>query len=229
MKSKKIVIFTGGSYGPAEFYENQLEKIKPDAVIAADSGLEMISRLNLTPALMVGDFDSVDQTIFSDYEKKGVLIKRHPVHKDQTDTALAVDCALEMGAASVVLFGATGTRIDHMLASLAAMVPLARHGIQAQLADPYNQLFLFQGPRHLKLHLKTGTTVSLTALSDHTGPVTLKGFAYPLDHQCLSFCDAGLTVSNFAAAPEQEVHFESGLLLIDVVDEKETPQSETAQ
>jgi thiamine pyrophosphokinase len=116
-----------------------------------------------------------------------------------------------------------------MLASLAAMVPLARHGIQAQLADPYNQLFLFQGPRHLKLHLKTGTTVSLTALSDHTGPVTLKGFAYPLDHQCLSFCDAGLTVSNFAAAPEQEVHFESGLLLIDVVDEKETPQSETAQ
>lgn len=226
---KQIVIFTGGSYGPVSFYEKQLKKIKPDAVIAADSGLEMVSRLGLMPDLMVGDFDSVDQAVFSEYENRGVPIKRHPVHKDQTDTALAADCAAEMGAESVTVFGATGTRFDHMLASLAAMAPLARRGISVHLSDPHNQLFLYAGPQHLYWHLKPGTTVSLAALADHTGPVTLKGFAYLLDRRDLSFTDAGLTVSNYAAEPKQEMIFESGLLLIDVVGEKETPQNETAQ
>ncbi|MGN0193590.1 MAG: thiamine diphosphokinase [Pseudoramibacter sp.] len=226
---KQIVIFTGGSYGPVSFYEKQLKEIKPGTIIAADSGLEMANRLNLTPDLMVGDFDSVDQKIFSEYAEKGVEVKRHPVHKDQTDTELAVDTALALRPAGVTLFGATGTRVDHMLASLAAAARLARHRIPVRLVDPHNTLFLCQGPQHLVWHLSPGTTVSLTALSDRTGPVTLKGFAYPLAHRTLSFTDAGLTVSNFAAAPEQEISFESGLLLIDAVDEKETPQDKTAQ
>lgn len=229
MESKNIVIFTGGSYGPAEFYENKLKKIVPDVIIAADRGAEMVAHLGLEPDMMVGDFDSVDATVFDTFKNQGVPVLRHPVHKDQTDTELAIDVAIQNDADVVTLFGATGTRIDHVFASIAAMTRLTDQGIGAQIIDPDNELHLVKGPRDISLHLSVGTTISLTALSDDAGPVTLAGFEYPLENARLSFRDAGLTVSNYAVDRTQRIVFDAGLLLIDIVKEKESAQSDTAQ
>lgn len=226
---KKIVIFTGGSYGPADFYQKQLQVLKPDAVIAADRGAEMCAQLGLVPDVMVGDFDSIDPAIFAFFKAKGVKIVRHPVHKDQTDTELAIDVAMRYGATALTLLGATGTRLDHVLASVAALIVPAKAGIVARMVDTGNDLRLFCGPRDIHLSLPEKTTVSLTALSDRTGPVTLSGFEYPLEAQMLSFADAGFTVSNFAAAPEQRIAFDAGILLVDVVREQESAQAATAR
>ncbi len=126
----QIIVFTGGEAPkPSEaaaYFKNILaEGQKPDAVIAADSGLETLRAYkkhfeglyDFAPSLILGDFDSIsDKKILDEYDS--AIIERSPSYKDDTDTELALKRArdfLQDQKAFITLIGGAGGRPDHFL------------------------------------------------------------------------------------------------------------------
>lgn len=145
----QIIVFTGGSSPAPEkaapYFKNILaDGQKPDAVIAADSGLETLRAwqkyfkglYDFSPSLILGDFDSIsDKSVLDEY--MGAIIERSPSYKDDTDTELALKKAREMARnflqgqkargffcrkslafgqkAFITLIGGAGGRTDHFL------------------------------------------------------------------------------------------------------------------
>jgi thiamine pyrophosphokinase len=132
----QIIVFTGGEAPkPSEaaaYFKNILaEGQKPNAVIAADSGLETLRAYkkhfnglyDFSPSLILGDFDSIsDKKILNEYDS--AIIERSPSYKDDTDTELALKRARELAQnkelsqdqkAFITLIGGAGGRPDHFL------------------------------------------------------------------------------------------------------------------
>ena len=140
----QIIVFTGGSSPAPEKAAPYFKSIladgqKPDAVIAADSGLETLRAwqkyfkglYDFSPSIVLGDFDSIsDKSILDECE--GAAIERSPSYKDDTDTELALKKARNFlqgqkargfpalfGSANrnafITLIGGAGGRTDHFL------------------------------------------------------------------------------------------------------------------
>ena len=78
-----------------------------DYIICADGGLGHAKELELVPDIII-DFDSLDDGVLEQYRAAGIPIKEYPQDKDKTDTQIAVDMAIDMGAAQVSILGAFG-------------------------------------------------------------------------------------------------------------------------
>ena len=77
--------------------------------IGADAGVSHLLKYKLHPTLAIGDFDSLcDLEILDDLK-----IKKYPSRKDQTDTQLALEYAINKGYDEIDIYGVTGGRIDH--------------------------------------------------------------------------------------------------------------------
>ena len=62
---------------------------------------------------IVGDFDSVDQTIATYYrDETDVPIREFNPVKDASDTEIAIRLAMTLGCKEMIILGATGGRID---------------------------------------------------------------------------------------------------------------------
>ena len=109
------IIFTGGRYRSPCFYRKYLEEHPADCIVAADAGAGMLMELGVVPRLLMGDLDSIRPEVLAWIKEKDIPVYRHPTHKNETDTELAVTWCLEQGAGSIALLGALGTRIDHSL------------------------------------------------------------------------------------------------------------------
>ena len=87
--------------------------------------------------MVIGDFDSVTAEALAAATTAGATIERHPVAKDQTDLELALDRALELTPARIVVVGGHGGRLDHFLANalLLASERYAAVAVQAYMGD----------------------------------------------------------------------------------------------
>ena len=83
-----------------------------DLVIAADGGLDALASGGITPAVVVGDLDSLSGRV-----PEGVEILRHPVEKDETDSHLSYLEGAKRGYTRFSLYGCTGGRDDHTFAN----------------------------------------------------------------------------------------------------------------
>ena len=133
--SNKACIITGGDISE-QFLAEYLEKHQSELRIVVDGALEITHRLGIKPDYIVGDFDTVNQELLEYYEKD--IILRHPPEKDQTDTELAIETALNAGCDSLVFFGATGSRLDHSLGNIFLLEHLLKQGIDAKILNENN-------------------------------------------------------------------------------------------
>ena len=116
--NKKGVIVSGGSIHDA-FTMQMLEEINPEYIIGVDSGLSFLYRNQVTPTHIVGDFDSVEPKVIAYYKTQtNVPIREFNPLNDSTDTEIALHMAIELGVQKLWIFGATGTRLDHVLANI---------------------------------------------------------------------------------------------------------------
>lgn len=92
-------------------------------MIAVDGGLKGAKELGLVPDVIVGDFDSVDPAVLAFYRKMEHIVWEVPAGKDDTDTELALKRAMAMGAGEIVILGATGGRLDHMIGNIQLLYP----------------------------------------------------------------------------------------------------------
>jgi thiamine pyrophosphokinase len=106
------VIFTGGdSPNP-----NVLTHLVDGAlVIAADSGYGHAQSLGVQPHLLVGDMDSIAASDVADARDRNIEIHTYDVAKDETDTEIAVSCAMQRGITNITVVSGGGDRFDHLL------------------------------------------------------------------------------------------------------------------
>jgi len=97
------VIFAGGTLQPGEAVTTAIAAA--DLIIAADSGAAIAFRYDCMPAIMVGDFDSLDALRLQQLKEQGSRIVQVAAEKDETDTELAIQVAIEEGACTITLLG----------------------------------------------------------------------------------------------------------------------------
>lgn len=114
---KKLNILVGG---PVDQWPAQLTAgtVAGDW-IGVDRGAFRLLKLGITPAVAVGDFDSLANGEREWVTTQVADIRRVKPEKDETDLELALTIAQnEYQADEIVIYGATGGRIDHFLSNI---------------------------------------------------------------------------------------------------------------
>ncbi|MCX5851869.1 MAG: thiamine diphosphokinase, partial [Deltaproteobacteria bacterium] len=133
------------------------------------------------------------------------------VHKDETDTELALARALEMKPDYVVILGALGGRIDHTLANISLLVMAGECGVDAVIRDEACELFIVKDRREIRG--TPGDTVSLLPLTPEVSGITLGGFEYPLADAVLRI-GVPCGISNRLSGATGTIAVKSGHLLV---------------
>lgn len=185
-------------------------------LICADSGGEAALAWGLTPALVVGDMDSISPAALATLQAlPGVEWRLVPAEKDETDLELALYTALEAGATAITILGGLGGRLDHTLGNLYLLAAprLAETHTPVQLLGESEEVFLLRGGEELQLEGKPGELVSLIPLSSAAEGVRTQGLYYPLRSETLLL---GPTrgISNQFTGQTATVAFDEGLLLV---------------
>jgi len=111
---------------------------EPGRVYCADGGLRHAGRLGIVPDLILGDLDSADPGLITEYTNKGIGVEKYPEEKDYTDTELAAERAIRDGCGRVLVLGAFGGRADHGYANFQLVYKFALKGVRVVLADHTN-------------------------------------------------------------------------------------------
>lgn len=197
----RCVIISGGEYSPFPALRSD------DFVIACDRGYSYALREGLRPALVVGDFDSCTDPVPGD-----IPVLRFKKEKDDTDTMLAVRCALERGFGELLLLCALGGRLDHCLANLQSAAFAAERGLKVSVLSADTRIFFLRSGS-MELERIEDFSLSVLAHSQCCTGVTLRGVKYPLTGATLT-SSFPLGVSNAWSGDRATVSVESGTLMI---------------
>ncbi|MHA5220736.1 thiamine diphosphokinase [Dysosmobacter sp. Phy] len=200
---RRCFIFAAGT-----FYGLRLPPAPGDLVIAADAGYRACRAAGITPDLLLGDFDSMEQP--ADFAN----VVRSPVEKDDTDTMLAVKTALEEGCREVFLYGGTGgARLDHTLANLQSLLYLRRRGARGWM---YDRDFLWTVIENETLTVERTVEwglLSAFCLGADASGVDEEGVQYPLRDAVLTAAFP-LGVSNHILEPKARITVRQGALAV---------------
>lgn len=175
-------------------------------VICADGGLAAAANYNITPDLIVGDFDSLGIV------PKGDNVVIYPVEKDVTDSFIAIEEGLSRGFDRFVFYGCVGGRLDHTLANIQHLQYLAEHGAQGMLVGDKETLTVIKDAAvHFDAKRKGG--VSVFSLSETSENVTIEGLFYEAKDIVLTN-GFPLGVSNHFTGKPATVSVKNGVLLI---------------
>ncbi len=208
---KVIFLVTGGELKDLKFFRSKVAELHPAGLICADSGAGHLYEIGLIPDVIIGDMDSLSPEIQEYFNKRGSKIIRHPEAKDETDTWLALDYAIRMAPDEIVIFGGSGTRIDHTLANLSLLVSGIQKDISIKLINEWCEVFIVADKYVIKGC--AGQTVSLLPFSDKVTGITLQGFEYPLKDGMMEV-GKPYGVSNRLNSTQGSITVGSGRLLV---------------
>jgi thiamine pyrophosphokinase len=215
-----IVIFAGGTVRPGQALYEALASA--DLVIAADSGAVTAARYGYPPTYIVGDFDSL-QLPAQQLQAWGSQLVRAEIEKDETDTELALQLALERGASHITLLGALGgARFDHTVANLFLLTSI--ESVPVVLVDGPARCWIVRGPGRTPIEGANGDLLSLFPMMGDANGVRTAGLYYPLRGETLRF-GRPRGVSNVLTQANAEVALEHGMLLVIHTDVSELDES----
>lgn len=218
--NKKAVIISGGSVND-EFAMQVMKEVEPDCIIGVDSGLAFLYRNQVEPTHIVGDFDSVSPEVIAYYKtKENIVVREFNPVKDATDTEIAVNLAVELGVKELWLIGATGTRIDHVMANIQILKIALEHGIKAYMVDSCNRISLWKQEIRLQKKESFGTYFSLFSLGGVVDDVTIEGAKYPLTRGQVSPFESRCISNEFQE--EVRITFPKGILVLMETRDKES-------
>ena len=169
MVEPTALVFVGGHCDTARVPQ---EMLSADLIIAADSGQITAAKCGVIPHLIVGDFDSSDLPSQTDAE-----IIRVPAEKDDTDTMLACNLAIQRGARRITILGGTGGRIDHSLSNLFLLEKWKANGIDIVLCDGDNRVRVLLDET---VHLSSDGFRYFSLIALEPATVSVSGCTYPL-------------------------------------------------
>ncbi|GJQ64496.1 MAG: thiamine pyrophosphokinase [Melioribacteraceae bacterium] len=205
MKKRAIIVANGDPPKLSDLHFFQ--SVGFEYIIAADGGVNSLFRLKITPNIIIGDFDSADQTVLHYYNGKSEVI--HLERQDDTDVEKALKYAISEGIEEVVLTGATGDRLDHTFCNL---------GIALKFYDMIKVFITHQKSllevREGSVNYTTlpGETISLYGFDGETH-ITTEGFKYPLKKETLQF-GVRESTSNVATGNKVNIEIEGGKIFV---------------
>ncbi|QAA33256.1 thiamine diphosphokinase [Clostridium manihotivorum] len=203
----KAVIVAGGNAPSKDLFFKEIKDA--NILIAADSGINTFYNYDITPNIILGDFDSADSEALNYYGQiKRITFKPE---KDFTDSELAFNNVLELGATEVVLLGCTGTRLDHTIANLGLLKRGLERNITTSIKDENNYIFLVS--QNTTLYGVPGQTISFQAFGGSVNDFNIYNAKYPLYDYNLTLGD-GRTVSNEFQKDPIEISFTSGIVMV---------------
>ncbi|WP_286231456.1 thiamine diphosphokinase [Neobacillus mesonae] len=202
--------------GPEDHLPDLYQYTETDAIwVGVDRGVYHLLKKNIKPEIAFGDFDSVSHDELSFIESQVAELKRYQPIKDETDTELALNWALEQKPKTIRLFGATGGRIDHLFANVQLLFnPLkSEQDADILLIDRYNEIFL-KAPGMYKIKKQAKKKyISFVPLTLDITDLTLTGFKYPLKNRHISL-GSTLCISNELVSDYGTFSFSEGILIV---------------
>ena len=190
--------------GAGEFY-GKIEPKSSDLVIAADGGADTLKRLGVRCDLLLGDMDSLrekaneksfptgcntpsskmdDATEVQSEERAPEAIV-YPVEKDETDTQLAVEIAIDRGADEIIVIGGLTGRLDHTLSTLAILEDIHARGLHGYITDGQSRAHYMKSSSTL-IARSAYKYLSLIAADEVVKGVDVEGCKYPLKKATLT-------------------------------------------
>ncbi|MEE9217048.1 MAG: thiamine diphosphokinase [Anaerolineales bacterium] len=181
-------------------------------VLAANGGALHCLRLEIAPAFVIGDLDSLDESDRQTLEADGTEFITHPPDKDQTDLELALLAAVARGATEITVLGAIGGRMDMTLANVQLLALLELSGIQVEVWHGDQTASIIRPPGG-PIEGGIGDGISLIPIGGNVPEITTRDLQYALNGETL---DLGPSrgVSNVISGPNPRVELGSGSLLI---------------
>lgn len=209
----KFVIISGGSVDDG-FVRNYLENENYDRLIAADAGMDFLYRNHIVPDIIAGDFDSVSPEGLARFMQmpEVEILRLNPI-KDDTDTEFVIREAIRRGADQITILGATGTRLDHVMANVSLLGIGLEHHISIRIVDPHNRIRMTDHTLEIKKEEQFGNYVSVLPIGGAARGVTLEGMKYPLQEADMS-CFSSLGISNEIVAPKAVITVREGVLVV---------------
>ncbi len=203
----KAIIVAGGDADITQLKDN-LSTGSHDLLIAADSGADHILSAGFVPDVIVGDFDSIS----ADRSALASEIITYPPEKDFTDAEAAFDHAIKSGSDEIVIYGATGRRLDHFLGNLSLLIKADGLGVKCCIKDEHNVIRLVSSDTGINKSESFGDYISIIPIDDNVC-ISLEGFKYPLDNYRLTR-DNALGVSNEVKDDIAYIRLISGRVLL---------------
>lgn len=194
------------------FLKRHLNKNKYDIIIAVDKGLESLDYLKINPNYIVGDFDSINKKVLAKYEKSKIQIKRLIPEKDLTDTESAIQLALKLKSTEITLIGATGTRLDHVIANIHILRQALEKSVNAKILNENNEIQLINKSTTIKKD-NNYKYISLIPLTNEVTGVTITGMKYSLNNYTITIGNS-LGVSNEQFEQVAKVQLKTGILIM---------------
>ena len=179
-----------------------------DYVLAADGGYRLAKKAGIRCDELIGDFDSMPAP-----DDDALAITHHPVEKDDTDTILCINRALELGYDTILVVGGIGGRLDHTMANVQTLVYGLDKGADILITDGRVRMFAIRNDSAEIIRRSRERNVSVFSLSERACGVTLEGLHYPLENGTLRF-DYPLGVSNKFEQDSARITVKDGTLLV---------------
>ena len=132
--------------------------------------------------------------------------------KDLTDTESAINLAVSLNSSAITIIGATGTRVDHMLANIHILQIALDKKIIAKIINENNEIQLINDKTLIKKDNKF-KYISVIPLTTEAKGVTIKGMKYPLENYTLKIGNS-LGVSNEQIEEIAQINVKEGILII---------------
>ncbi|RFU63324.1 thiamine diphosphokinase [Peribacillus glennii] len=185
--------------------------------IGVDRGVYTLLENGITPRAAFGDFDSVSETELEAIQNEMRDIHLYPSEKDETDLEIALNWAISQNPAKLYIFGATGGRLDHLLANVQML-------LREDILDkkPASEIFIIDKTNILTvkrpgIHQLKGYSekkyVSFVPATNEVKGITLKGFKYPLKNRDIKM-GSTLCISNELISECGTFSFSEGILMV---------------
>ena len=209
----ETLIIAGGNIENEDLESYYKEHISELNIIAVDKGLEILYKLKIIPNHVVGDFDSVDIGVWRYYQNNHqVKFHKYEPEKDNTDTDIAIQLAIELKSSKITIMGALGKRMDHAIAN----IHILKYGLEAkipcQILDRHNKIYLIDSHYTFNRSNADGKYISFIPLTTTVQGITLNGFKYPLSNASLSI-GLSLGISNEIVEEIATIELKNGVLI----------------
>ncbi len=204
-KINKAYIFAGPDLEDISFLKGI--DFSDACLLAADCGIEILNRLNLSPNLIIGDFDSHKKPEGADCE-----ILTFKIEKDDTDTMLCVKNALEAGFDDITIISGVGGRLDHTIANIQTLSYILNNGAVGRILSDKTEIYLLSGGSY-SFDKRAGYSMSLFSYSERVSNLSISGAKYNARSVQIDNTFP-LGVSNEIVKDSCSVSFDEGCLLV---------------
>lgn len=206
---QRIVIFANGDLPDLDKARSLLRS--DDFIICADGGTRHAVALNLTPNLVIGDMDSIQNYQWQKLQALGVPVELFPRDKNETDLELAINRAIELEPHEIVIVAALGGRLDQTIGNIALLTDLQLATLNVRLDDGAEEIFFCRD--QVQVHGRSGDIVSLIPWGNPVRGVQTQGLKWVLDQETL-YPEKTRGISNEMLSELATIKISSGNLLI---------------